>query len=38
MRELGGHGHVAHTLVGGTINTGSSWRNAIPVRHHGTLR
>jgi class 3 adenylate cyclase len=31
MRELGGHGHVAYTLVGDTINTGSRLEGTAPV-------
>jgi adenylate cyclase len=31
LRELGGHGHVAYTLVGDTINTGSRLEGKAPV-------
>jgi class 3 adenylate cyclase len=31
VRELGGHGHVAYTLVGDTINTGSRLEGKAPV-------
>ena len=31
IRELGGHGHVAYTLLGDTINTGSRLEGQAPV-------
>jgi adenylate cyclase len=31
LRELGGHGHVAYTLVGDTVNTGSRLEGKAPV-------
>jgi class 3 adenylate cyclase len=31
MRELGGHGHVAYTLIGDTINTGARLEGKAPV-------
>jgi adenylate cyclase len=31
VRELGGHGHVAYTLLGDTINTGSRLEGKAPV-------
>jgi class 3 adenylate cyclase len=31
VREIGGHGHVAYTLVGDTVNTGSRLEGLAPV-------
>ena len=31
LRELGGHGHVAYTLVGDTINLGSRLEGKAPI-------